>query len=136
MIVAAVIAVAFSCAFLVLAVGISVDAITDHGAIGTAARNTSRGRFSPSAGVFMVTFLLALGATWLIRGAVRALHRESYTGIVIPLGILLVVGTIGETVDLVGTASAASDAVGLGILAVAAVPVVLLWHHVREPEGG
>jgi hypothetical protein len=55
---------------------------------------------------------------------------------VIPLGILLVVGTVGETIDLVGTASSASDAVGLGILFLAAVPIALLWHHLREtPEG-
>jgi hypothetical protein len=135
-IIAAAIAAVFACAFLVVAVAISVDALTNHGAIGTAARNTNGGRFSPAAGVLMVALLLTLGAIGLIRGAVRALRRESYIGIVIPLGILLVVGTVGETIDLVGTASSASDAVGLGILFLAAVPIALLWHHLREtPEG-
>jgi asparagine N-glycosylation enzyme membrane subunit Stt3 len=132
--VAAALAVAFACAFIVVAVVISVDAVTNHGTIGSSARNTVGGRASPAAGVWTVAVLLTLGGVWLIRSAVRAFRRESHLAIVIPLGVLLVVGTVGEVADLLGTASGISDLVGAVILLLAAVPVVLLWPYRRQPN--
>ncbi len=129
---AAVIAIAFAGALLVVAGVVIVDAITNHGNIGVAARDTRGGRSSPASGVFGVTIFLVLGAWWLVYGARRALRRDSYVGIVAPLGIVLVIGTIGETIDLLGTASGPSDLIGAGILVMAAIPVALLWRPFFE----
>lgn len=131
---AAVLGLLFACAFIAVAVVISVDAVTNHGPIGTAARNTVGGRGSPATGVWTVAVVLTLGGLWLIRSAVRALRRQSYLGIVLPLGFLLVVGTAGEIVDLLGTASGISDLVGALILVLATVPIVLLWPYRRQPS--
>ena len=129
---AAALAFVFGGAFLVVAVVVAVNGITDHGNIGTAARNTAGGRFSPARGVWSLVILLTVGGLWLIWSAVSAIWRRSYFGIVIPLGVLLVFGTIGEVIDLFGTASSTSDLVGAGILVLAAIPVVLLWRPVLD----
>lgn len=123
---------AFACAFLVVAVAVSVAAATNHGTIGSAARNTTGGRASPASGVWGLALLLTAGAIWLVRSAIRALRHESYLGVVVPLVIFLVVGAIGEIIDLFGTASGASDLVGAGILVLAAIPVALMWRPLRE----
>lgn len=130
-VVAAAVAVAFACALVIVGVVLGVDAATNHGTVGSAARNLKGGRSSPAAGVAMGVLCLAAGAAWLVRGAIRALRRGAYLGIVAPLGVVLVIGSIGEIVDLFGTASGTSDLVGAGILALAAVPVVLLWAPLR-----
>jgi len=133
-VVAAALAVAFACAFNAVAVVISVDAVTHHGNIGSAAGNTSGGRASPAAGVWTVAVLLALAGLWLFRSAIRAFRRQSYLGVVFPLGVLLVVGAVGEIVDLLGTASGISDLVGAVILLLAAVPIALLWPYLRQHQ--
>lgn len=134
-IVAAALALAFACAFLVVAVVVGVDAVTGHGTIGSAARHTSGGRASPASGVWGLVVALTLGALWLVRSAIRALRHRSYLGIVVPLGIFLVLGTVGEVIDLFGTASGTSDLVGGGILLLASAPVALLWRPLREQQG-
>lgn len=141
--VAAGLALGFAGAFLVVAVVVGVDAVINHGTIGSAARNTTGGRASPASGVWGLVVVLTLGAAWLSRSAIRAVRRGSYLGIVLPLSIFLVAGTVGEIVDLFGTASGGSDLVGAGILLLAAIPVVLLWVPLREaartragPAGG
>lgn len=129
--VAALLAVGFACALGAVAVGLAADAVTHHGTVGAAARDISGGRSSPAAGVWGLVVLLAVASTYLARSAVRALRHGAYLGIVVPLGILLVVGTIGEIADLLGTASATSDLIGAVILLLAAVPVALLWTPMR-----
>lgn len=131
-VVAITVALAFACAFLVVAVVVGVDAVTNHGTIGSAARNTTAGRASPASGVWGLVVVLTLAALWLIRSSIRALRHQSYLAIVVPLGIFLVAGTVGEVIDLFGTASGASDLVGAGILVLAAIPVVLLWRPLRQ----
>lgn len=80
----------------------------------------------------MLVVFLGAGAYWLVRSARRALREQAYLGIVAPLGLLLLFGSIGEIVDLFGRASGISDLVGAGILVLAAVPVALLWRPMRE----
>ena len=80
----------------------------------------------------MVVALLLAGAVWLTRSAMRALHRGTYLGVMVPFGILLAVGSVGEISDLFGSASGTSDLVGAAILLLAAAPVVLLWRPLRE----
>jgi hypothetical protein len=133
-IVAATVATAYACAFLVVAVWISVDATANHGALERQHTMPRAAGPAPLPVFWWLLLVLVVGALWLMRSAVRALRRESYLGIVIPLGILLVVGTVGETIDLLGTASGASDVVGAGILFLAAVPVALLWRPLREVQ--
>lgn len=77
-------------------------------------------------GVVTVVTLLLVVAIVLWVGAGRVLHQGTYLLMVFPILCFLAVGTIGETADLAGTASGASDLVGLGILALAALPPLLL----------
>jgi hypothetical protein len=131
-VVALALAVGFGCAFVIVAVVLGVDAVVNHGTVGVVARTTKGGRASPASGLWGVVVCLAVGGAWLVRAAIRALRQESYLGIVVPLGILLVLGTVGEISDLLGTASRTSDLVGAAILLMAAVPVALLWRPLRD----
>ncbi|MDQ1661533.1 MAG: hypothetical protein QOJ68_1513 [Blastococcus sp.] len=66
-----------------------------------------------------------VGAALLIGGAALS-WRGSYACTLVPLLAVLVLGSIGEAVDLGGTATAQSNLIGAVILVAAAVPVGLL----------
>jgi hypothetical protein len=76
-------------------------------------------------GMVFVGVLGLAGAVLLVGGAVRT-WRGSFAWTLVPLLIVLVFGSIGEVVDLVGTATTQSNLIGAGILAAAAVPIGLL----------
>lgn len=77
-------------------------------------------------GVLTLGVLLPLGALLLWRGAALLVRNRDPRLLALPLLLVLVFGSIGEVVDLVGTATATSDLIGAGILALAACPLVLL----------
>lgn len=131
-VVAAALAAVFACALGIMAVAVAVHAVTIRGTIGTAASDFKGGRTSPATGVWALVAALLAAAAFLIRGAVRALRQERFSGIVIPLGLLVLFGSVGEIMDLLGTASGASDLIGAGIIILAALPVALLWRPLRE----
>ena len=76
-------------------------------------------------GMVVVGVLGVAGAALLVGGALRT-WRGSFTWTLVPLVAVLVCGSIGEIVDVVGTATTRSDLIGAAILVAAAVPVALL----------
>lgn len=76
-------------------------------------------------GMVFVGVLGCAGAALLIGGAVRT-WRGSFAWTIVPLVAVLVFGSIGEVVDLVGTATMDSNLVGAAILVAAATPIGLL----------
>lgn len=77
-------------------------------------------------GMVFVGVLGLTGAGLLIGGAVRT-WRGSFAWTLVPLLAVLVFGSIGEVVDLVGTTSdTQGNLIGAAILAAAAVPIGLL----------
>ena len=76
-------------------------------------------------GMVFVGVLGLAGAALLIGGAVRT-WRGSFAWTLVPLLAVLVFGSIGEVVDLVGTATTQSNLTGAAILVAAATPVGLL----------
>lgn len=65
------------------------------------------------------------GAALLVGGAVRT-WRGRFAWTLAPLFLVLVFGSIGEIVDVVGTATAQSNLIGAAILVAAAIPIGLL----------
>ncbi|MCU1670565.1 MAG: hypothetical protein JWP40_3492 [Blastococcus sp.] len=76
-------------------------------------------------GMAYVGVLGLIGAALLIGGAVRT-WRGSFAWTLVPLLAVLLLGSIGEVVDLVGTATTQSNLIGAAILVAAAVPIGLL----------
>ena len=76
-------------------------------------------------GMVFVGVLGCVGAALLVGGAVRT-WRGSFAWTLVPLLAVLVFGSIGEVVDLVGTATTQSNLIGAAILVAAGVPVGLL----------
>lgn len=92
--------------------------------------------------ITVVTWLL-VGALVLVAGGLSVRHGGIRAGLVGPLGALVLVGTIGESVDLAGTASGRDDAIGATIVLAAAVPVGLLllpvarrWYRAKGTADG
>ena len=84
-----------------------------------------KGVLFTSSTLFVVAASLASGGVQLLRD--RGLsRRRGLLRLVLPLLLFLVVGCVGETVDLFGDASAASDVIGAAILLAAVVPVLLV----------
>lgn len=82
---------------------------------------------SPVAARGMVFVGLAgLGGAALLAVGAAATLRGRYRWTRVPLGVVLVVGAIGETADLLGTADPGELLTGVAILAGAALPLVLL----------
>jgi len=75
--------------------------------------------------IFLVGIII-IGACILLKGVHQLLTQRRPKILFVCLGVPLAFGCIGETVDLFGTASHASDAIGAGILLLFAIPIVLL----------
>jgi hypothetical protein len=75
--------------------------------------------------VFLAGFIL-FGAWLLARGVIALLKKGQPSTLFIILGIPLILGSIGEVADLLGTASGASNLIGGGILLLFAIPMILL----------
>jgi len=87
--------------------------------------------------------LLVVGATALWFGGLGTRRGGAWAGVVVVMGAILVIATIGGSVDLVGTASGRDDAINGGIVVVAAAPLVLLslptarrWHRQKKIASG
>ena len=84
------------------------------------------GDHNAAKGMVFVGVLGLAGAVLLIGGAVRT-WRGSFAWTLVPLLLVLVFGSIGEVVDLMGTTSdAQGNLIGAAILAAAVVPIGLL----------
>jgi hypothetical protein len=112
-------AVAFAAAFL------SIPAVACY-QLFTGTGSYWRGhddRFVLRGEVFLVV-ATAFAAFWLLRGAHRALVGK-YRMIQVPMLVLLVVGSIGQTVDVVGGGITGGHLVRFAILAAAGLTVAL-----------
>jgi len=77
-------------------------------------------------GVFGLILLTAAAAVCLLFGAARAAAGRDYRWILWPLRVFLVIGAVGQSVDLIGGGLTPGHLVGFAILAAAVLPVVLL----------
>jgi hypothetical protein len=132
------VAVAFGAALAVYAVYIGWAMLVAR--IGTAARSGDPVVVRGS--ITVVTWLL-VGALVLVAGGLAVRRGGSRAGVVGPLGALVLVGTIGESVDLAGTASGRDDVIGAAIVLGAVVPVGLLlvpaarrWYRAKGVADG
>lgn len=126
---AAVLGVAYAIVFIGEAVFLLYEFLGHHGSLG--AKQLS-GR--AAGGVIEVSALLVFAGVLLGRGAVRLLRRGQPALLLAPLVVFILVGIVGETIDLVGSASAVSDAIGAGILLLAALPVLLVVSSARAGD--
>lgn len=79
-----------------------------------------------SRGFINITLITLFGAGSLLVGVRRLLTAKRPTNLLIILAVPLVIGTIGQTIDVIGTASMESNLIGFGILLLFLIPVVLL----------
>jgi hypothetical protein len=77
-------------------------------------------------GVFGPILLTAAAAVCLLFGAAQAAVGRDYRWILWPLRVFLVIGAVGQSVDLIGGGLTPGHLVGFAILAAAALPVLLL----------
>lgn len=75
-----------------------------------------------------LSVVLLLAAALLATGVLRLRRHGDPRLIAWPLGIFASVGVIGEIADLAGSASGTSNAIGAGLVVLAAIPVgLILW---------
>jgi len=77
-------------------------------------------------GVLRLVLALLVVSGFLVAGATRVVRRRDARFVVVPLLVVVAVGTVGEIADALGDASGRSLLPGLGILVATATPVVLL----------
>ncbi|HAP91537.1 MAG TPA: hypothetical protein DCR15_18290 [Arthrobacter bacterium] len=76
-------------------------------------------------GVLGIILFTAAGAGYLLFGAAQAAAGRDYRWILWPLRVFLLIGTVGQSLDLIGGGLTPGHLVGFAILAAAALPVVL-----------
>ncbi|MBF4636047.1 hypothetical protein ITJ38_16685 [Agreia pratensis] len=131
MTVAGVLACGYAAVLLSVAVVLAVQWATGQGIVGNLKSNSS------NRGVSFVVVLCAGGAALLVVGAVGAWRGRRGLLIIVPLATLIVIGCVGETIDIISGEPLADNLIGAGIIAAAAVPVVLLLlPRGRVPVGG
>jgi hypothetical protein len=77
-------------------------------------------------GVLGFILFTAAGAGCLLFGAAQAAVGRNYRWILWPLRVFLLIGVVGQSVDVIGGGLTPAHMVGFAILAAAALPVVLL----------
>jgi hypothetical protein len=118
---AAVLAIGYAVTLTAVAASLLVEFMTGTGAVGREHLTGAAVR-----GVLFLSFALLAGAAVLIMGALRLTRRGGARLLVAPLVVLAAVGCVGESVDLVGSASGTSDLVGALIILLALLPVLLV----------
>jgi len=81
---------------------------------------------SNSRACFGFILITAVAAGCLLFSAARASAGRDYRWILSPLRVFLLIGVVGQSVDLIGGGLTPGHLVGFAILAAAAIPVVLL----------
>lgn len=114
-------AVLYGVVLVAVAALVLFEFVTSTGSIGTRSLDAQAAK-----GVLTLGAVLPLGAVILWRGSARLIGARDPRLLSLPLMLLLVLGCVGETVDLFGSATATSDLIGAGILVLAALPLALL----------
>lgn len=118
------IAAVLGCCYALVIIGVVIflliAVITHRGTIGHLTGYARRGPL-------FVSVLLLFGAVALAIGAVSVWRGRRGVLILVPLGVLFAVGSIGEVLDIAnGSSSVAGNLIGGGILVLAVIPVILL----------
>jgi ABC-type uncharacterized transport system permease subunit len=103
-----------------LAVMLFINWTTGRGVIGNLA-NTAENR-----GVAFFIVACMGGAASLVLGAWQAWRGRRGLAAIIPLAVVVIIGCIGEPIDIATGSSAVSNLIGALIILAAALPLVLL----------
>lgn len=119
--VALTLAIGYAVVLVAFAAAVVYEFVTGTGSIGSK-------DLDPAAvkGVLSLCGLLLLGALLLCWGALLLGRGRDPRLMAVPLAIVLGIGCIGETIDIVGTATTHSNLIGALILALTALPLGLL----------
>jgi len=112
---------AYAATLIIVAVSLVYEFVSHTGSIG-AQHLDSNG----TQGLIWVALAFLVGASLLGGGAYQIWVNRRPHMLVTPLAILLVIGCIGETADIIGTATASSNLIGVGVLVAMALPVGLV----------
>lgn len=126
-IIAAVLACCYACALVVLAVSLAVQWMTGAGTIGQLTTNAA------NRGVAFMIVACVAGAVFLVVGALGAVRGRRGLAAIVPLALIVLIGCIGEPIDIAAGNPLAENLIGAAIIAAAAVPVVLLLLPRRVP---
>jgi hypothetical protein len=97
-----------------------IEWTTGQGTIGNLSGNAA------NRGVAFFVVACVGGAILLVLGALRAWRGGRGLAAIIPLAVVVIVGCIGETIDVVSGNPLADNLIGAGIIIAAALPVLLL----------
>ncbi len=114
-------AIGYAMVLVAVAAAVLYEFVTGSGSIGHKHLNPAAVK-----GVVSFCVVLPLGALLLFRGALLLARRRDPRLLSVPLVIVFGIGCIGETVDIVGTATTDSNLIGALILVLTATPLGLL----------
>lgn len=129
-VVASVLACGYAGVLIVLAVMLTVDWSTGVGRVGHLAGNAA------NRGVAFFVVACVAGAILLVVGAVRAWRGRRGLAAIVPLAIVVLIGCIGEPIDIASGNPVPDDLIGAAIIVAAALPPVLLLLPRRAARGG
>jgi len=118
---AATLATLYAGVLLFVSATICYQLLSGTGNIGSADNN----RFALR-GMLGVVLLTAAGAGYLLFSTAQAAAGRDYRWILWPLRVFLLIGAVGQSADLIGGGLIPANMPGFGILAAAALPVLLL----------
>jgi hypothetical protein len=118
---------------VVLAGFLAVQWATGQGIIGHLTTNAANRGVA-----FMIVACVACvaGALFLVVGALGAMRGRRGLAAIVPLALVVLIGCIGEPIDISAGNPIAENLIGAAIIAAAAVPVVLLLLPRRAPRVG
>ena len=120
MIIAAILVSCYSFALAVVAVALVVQWVTGQGTIGNLTSNAA------NRGVAFLVVVCVGGAIAPAVGAGNAVRGRRGLAAIIPLGVLVLFGLIGESIDIASGNPLLDNLIGAAIIVAAAVPLVLL----------
>ena len=114
-------AIGYAVVLVALAAAVLYEFVTGTGSMGH--RNLNPATVE---GVLSFCLVLPIGALLLFRGALLLARRRDPRLMAVPLVIVFGIGCMGETIDIVGTATTRSNLIGAVILVLTALPLALL----------
>jgi len=121
---AVIVACVLACCYALVLAGFGIYFLilfaNHQGAIGNQAR------YFANRGVSEVIGLFIRAIATLVFGEVRAWRGTRGLQIIVPLAVIVLVGAIGEPIDISNGNSATDNLIGSGILLLAITPIVLL----------
>ncbi|HEX3779969.1 MAG TPA: hypothetical protein VHX38_09885 [Pseudonocardiaceae bacterium] len=120
-VVAAVLGALYSVVLGWVGVQLLYEYVSGTGQIGAEHLTMSGGK-----GLTLCALLFLAGGVASLVGGIRLITRRQRRLVLVPLVLVLVIGAIGEIVDVATGASASANLIGAGVLVLAALPVALL----------